>query len=357
MGIYKRADGSYFVSVSLGSDLKGKRIRATKVCANYQEAKTVESDFMLNAVRIAHTKKKTVDDIFDIYITEIGREKTKYTQQVIYNAHIKPYFGNKLADKLLVSDFIEWKRIIGELDLSQSYKIGIFKTIRSIFNFAEKLDYIKVNHFRKIKNFEQIKKRQDYWTLEEFKQFIAGVEIVEYELLFKLLFFTGVRLGEARHLRWHHLDNNKIHIEGTRTFLRGKGWQDSPPKTNSSYRTIALPAGLSDELAEFKRECKKHRVEFDKDSLIISRIDGQTPPEASTTKYFNEVIAKTGVKKIRIHDLRHSHASLLINVLKKDALNVKERLGHSSISTTLDIYSHLYDDAEQKIADELSNLF
>ena len=185
----------------------------------------------------------------------------------------------------------------------------------------------------------------EVWTPQEFNRFIECVTDPMYKTLFNVLYFTGARIGEALALTPQDIDfkNNIIHITKTRSKVNGVE-TITPPKTPKSIRDIPIPEKLKNLLEGFILSlydvsendfifpyCRYHV------GLLLKR-------------YAN----KAGVKPIRIHDLRHSHASLLID-MGFNVVTIAERLGHENISMTLNTYSHLFPHNQNDIVDKLND--
>ncbi|MTV85452.1 site-specific integrase, partial [Streptococcus pneumoniae] len=155
----------------------------------------------------------------------------------------------------------------------------------------------------------------------------------------------GLRLGEALALTWQDIDfsSNTIHI--TKSVYVNKGVTHiSTTKTKAETRRIVINKKLSQELQDWKKRQKHLLEQFTNNSLTLQVFQNSpiTITKNAIEKQYKKIIERDStLKKIRIHDFRHSHASLLINQ-GEDYLVVKERLGHASITTTIDTYSHLY---------------
>ena len=164
---------------------------------------------------------------------------------------------------------------------------------------------------------------------------------------FFTLYWNGIRLGELLALTLADFDVEKKTLSITKSYQRINGRDViTEPKTAKSKRTITLPDFFVAQLEEY-----------------VSRLFGMMPNDrlflitkSCLEKEMNRGIALSGVKKIRLHDLRHSHASLLISKLGVQLKLVSERLGHEKIQTTLDTYSHLYPDQSRDVANQLDGL-
>ena len=187
-----------------------------------------------------------------------------------------------------------------------------------------------------------------FWTQEEFETFIDALKDkpVSY-YAFMTLYWTGVRLGELLALSLADFDAEKKTLSITKSYQRINGRDViTEPKTAKGKRVISLPDFLVAELEEY-----------------VSRLYGMMADGRLfmiTKSYLEKEMKRgtelSGVKKIRLHDLRHSHASLLISKLGVQPKLVSERLGHEKIQTTLDTYSHLYPDQSRNLADQLNGL-
>lgn len=184
----------------------------------------------------------------------------------------------------------------------------------------------------------------NFWTKQEFVKFVDELmdKRMSY-LAFMILYWTGIRIGELLALTPGDIDLVKHTISITKSYQRlGKKDVITEPKTSRSKRVIHIPEFLAADIQDYISSVYEMK---DTDRLF------------PFTKYFLEHEIKrgvkaSGVKKIRIHDLRHSHASLLVE-LGFSPLEIAERLGHEKIETTLNTYSHLYPNKQQRLADRL----
>lgn len=186
-----------------------------------------------------------------------------------------------------------------------------------------------------------------FWTKAEFEQFIQAVrdKSASYAA-FMTLYYTGIRTGELCALTPADVDceNHRITINKTFQRIRGKDviW---PPKTPKSNRVITIPKTLSECLKDYMEKCYE-----------IQPNDRLFP---FTKSFLNHEMLrgckKSGVKRIRVHDLRHSHASLLIEMGCQPLL-IADRLGHEKIQTTLNTYSHLYPNKQAEVAEQLEKI-
>lgn len=291
------------------------------------------------------------------------------TQDNNYNRHIKDYFSKvDNVGKLTYEDIYQFREHLKQKVAQNSNKPLSTNTInkimillKKIFDVGLRKGYYTTNPVKLLKKLPIEKTKMQFWTVKEFQQFLTLFEQEEYniKLLFTVLFFTGLRLGEALALTWKDIDfsSNTIHI--TKSVYVNKGISHiSTTKTKAGTRRIIINKKLSQELQHWQHQQKQLLGQFTSDSLALQVF--QSNPLAITKnaieKQYKKILERDNtLKKIRIHDFRHSHASLLINQ-GEDYLVVKERLGHASIATTIDTYSHLYPSKQKALADKLDGL-
>lgn len=266
--------------------------------------------------------------------------------------HILPNInGNKNISQIDELDCRKFYEIIGYTKYSTSYKNSILQVFKTIFNHAEKyfnLEYTPTKFMDKFKtSFEESVQKNDkeknIWTDEEFKLFINEVTKSNYKLLFILLYYTGMRLGEALALTWNDFNDQSISITKsvTRKTIKGS-YEIRQPKNISSYRSINLGNKLTVYIKNY-RDQEKQIPGYSDDWFIFGRINPLVLSSIDRNKEL--AIKKSGVRRIRIHDFRHSHASNLI-ASGANIVAVSKRLGHSNINMTLKVYTHLFNKTE-----------
>ena len=176
-----------------------------------------------------------------------------------------------------------------------------------------------------------------FFTLEEFQQFLSVINDDIWKTLFQVLFYCGLRQGELQALNWNDIDFTKDTISINKTLttkLKGQKYTIFPPKTKSSYRIIPMIKMLRAELYNLYNTYKILNG-FNNEWFVFG---GVNPiPETTIQKHKNKYCELSNVKRIRIHDFRHSCASLLISK-NADPVLVAKYLGHSDVSMTLNRY-------------------
>jgi len=355
----KDGKNKYRVRVNY-TDLQGNYKQVERHTYGAEEAKLLEMKLKQDVLnRDTITKAMTVQQLYDEYVLSKAhdvRETTLDRFENVLNNHVLNTMGNIKLSKLTVPVVQRWKDGINEKDLALKTRKNIFGAFRNLIGYAVRMEYMPSNPLTKVGGFKDansIQKKIDYYTADEFKKYIAAVKSEaatkgfyewNYYVFFNIAFFTGARKGEIHALKWTDIERDTLHI--TRSIaqkLKG-GDRETPPKNKSSIRDIQLPLPLIRVLKEHKKRCKAVPGYSDE-----WRICGQTTclRDSSLNKR-NELYAKLAeIKKIRIHDFRHSHASLLAN----EGINIQEvarRLGHSKIEMTWNTYSHLYPREEER---------
>ena len=323
---------------------------------NKRDAKKYEEEFLENLTIPEEDEKevtKTFGDVFQEYLTSHKhsdiKESTLQTKFNIFNKHIFPTFENmpiKEIDEDIIADWqdeIKEKGLPNGKPFSDAYLRTIQCQFNSIINYAKNKGYITLNPLTDIKNMGTKSVRVKFWTLEEYEKFsYKAMNYPRYYYAYEILYWCGIREGELLALTPEDFDFERQTLSITKSYQRLKG-QDviSAPKTEKSVRIIKMPSFLCDEVRDLIRM-----------SYQIKSGDRLFP----VTKYYlhhemNRGTEKAGIKRIRIHDLRHSHVSLLID-MGFSAIAIADRMGHESIDITLN-YAHLFPSRQSEMADRL----
>jgi integrase len=366
----KTKDGKQQYRVQINyTDKNGNYRQKTKLVFGLPEAKQAELE--LNA-ELSNPEKDfssrlTVGELYEQYISQKKHEVRATSldkAKTILSREVLPMFKNTRLNKLNTPLLQEWKRVTFEKPVSLITKQNYYREFRAFLNYAVKMEYISKNPLLIVGNFKDVyfEKPQDklhYYTPEQFKEFITvaknsctSIKEHGYYVFFNIAFLTGMRKGEINALKWSDIDNNIIHVRRSVTQKLKGGDVETPPKNKSSYRDIQMPKQLIEVLKEHK-EIQKAIKGFSEDFRICG---GAEPLRDSSISNKNIQFAdEAGLPHIRIHDFRHSHASLLVN----NGINIQEvarRLGHSDIKMTWNTYSHLYPREEERAISILESL-
>ena len=292
----------------------------------------------------------TLNDFWEIYKADMEKRLRKTTmkqKEYVMKDKVLPYFGNTPINAITAPMIRKWQGEMIDKGFKPTYLKTINNQLSAIFNYAVRYYDLKSNPCAKAGSMGKSKAEEmDFWTGEEFRKFIDSVmnKRLSY-MAFMTLYWTGMRLGELLALNPKDVDLEKRTITITKSYQRlGKKDVITPPKTPKSKRVITIPEFLAADIKDYI------------DSLYELQENDRLFP---ITKYYLEHemqrgIKESGVKRIRVHDLRHSHASMLIE-LGFSPLEIANRLGHEKVETTLNTYAHLYPNKQTKLAERLDS--
>lgn len=381
MPIYKvdgeKKDGlqKYRVIVNVNKDGKYKKIE--RIAYGMEQAKIVEMELNLQKKTIVN--RMTFQQLYDEYILVKQHEVREVTLNGIQKkskAYLLPYFKNEYIDKIKPSDLTKWKinieNYISEKTkqpLGVNTKKDIYKHLNGMFNYAVNMDYIEKNPLNKVggfKNANAVKNEMDFYTNDEFVKFIntAKERAIQaekqtnndqewnYYVFFCIAYYMGMRKGEINALKWTDIEGNIIHVRRSIAQKLKGGDRETPPKNKASMRDIAMPLPLQKVISEHK-ERQKSLDGFSEEWRVCG--GKMCLRDTSIDKKNREYSEAAGIKRIRIHDYRHSHASYLVS----KGINIQEvarRLGHSDVRVTWNTYSHLYPSETEKAVKVLDEI-
>jgi len=291
------------------------------------------------------------DAFVENYIKDVSpriKPSTLATKKCIIETHIVPYFKETPVSDITSMMIAGWQNEQLSKGFKSSYLATLNSQLTAIFNHAVKyygLQKSPTISTDKIGN-NRDAPTVDFWTLDEYREFSKAIEEdVMFFILFETLYWTGLRIGEALALTPRDIDFEAKKIKVSKTFYHLKGADYiTPPKTSKSNREITIPDSLSRELESY-----------------ISRIyeagpdDRIFPTNKGTVRNkLLQACEKSRVKPIRVHDLRHSHVSLLIH-MGYSAVAIADRLGHETQDITYR-YAHLFPSVQEDIAHRLDEL-
>lgn len=251
------------------------------------------------------------------------------------------------------------------IELSKSYVLynHYLSVINRIFKYAVLMDVINSNPFDKVikPKSRQTQRKGNFLTKEELKEFLKLAQSATLSYFFPLVHlmsYTGLRQGEALALKWSDIDfeNKKITVDKTATRIKERQTLQTP-KTKNSKRVISIdPATLSILKSWKKDQIKiyfKNGKHFEGDeNFIFTNQRGEWVHIHNFIRYFKRFIADHKLKQITPHGLRHTHASLLFSA-GVEPKNISDRLGHSTVQITLDLYTHITEEQRTDTVDKL----
>lgn len=308
--------------------------------------------------RQATAPDMTFSALCDLYLADYkdNRRATSYeTTSKKIKTYIEPFFEKMPINKITPATVRQWQaeiksRIVkhtGER-LSPPQLRNIHVALSAMMNYAVKYCKLPSNPARLAGSMGgKATREMRFWTLSEFKAFQQATDKNDLRhTAVTLLFYTGLRVGELLALTPADFKDNELIISKNYQRLHGRD-VIQPPKTEKGRRKIALPPFIVKMMKDCF-QCLNHPSDSQRIFDAIS--------ERTLREFLNNGADAAGLPHIRVHDLRHSHASLLIEQ-GFSPLVIKERLGHENIETTLNTYSHLYPTKQSEIAEKLETLF
>lgn len=348
MAVYR--DGKGWRVLYRYEDLYGKKRQTQKRgFKTKHDAKIWEAQLRLKQKKKLNMTLASFYDIYEADMKERLKENTWDSKSHIIRTKILPYLGNRKMDEIDAKDIIAWQNILlsndqGGKKYSNSYLKTIHAQLSAIFNHAVNFYNLPYNPAQRAGSIGSERgKEMNFWTKEEYLKYADEMlDKPQSFYAFELLYWTGIREGELLALTPADFDFNKHTVSISKSYQRLKK-QDiiTSPKTPKSYRVINMPLFLSEEIQDYL----SMQYEIKSDDRIFH----------FTKSYLYHEMKRgseaAGVKRIRIHDLRHSHVSLLIE-MGFSALAIAERVGHESIVITYR-YAHLFPTKQTEMAAQL----
>ncbi len=335
---YKTKSGTrYRFQIRLGEKVTTRSGYKTRNEAIYAYTKALDEYNQEQKGNILY--QKAYEQWLQIYKTKV-KESTYESCTSIYEIHILPVFGQTKIQDIKVQDCQEFALSLKDYVKGKEY----YGYAKRIVDYAIKMNYTKNNPFNNVilPKFKKGKKQINYLTTEEVSTLLEYFKNNQYRYtLFRLMIYTGLRRGETLALTWKDInfENKTLSVNKTLSIGNYKKTVLLTPKTETSKRTIDLDDKTILELKKLKIQSKHN--------LIFPNRRGQYARLSSIADKLNQATKETSIKKIRVHDLRHTHASLLF-ASGANIKYVQERLGHNNIQTTMNVYTHVTKDTKEK---------
>lgn len=347
MSVYKDAEKNTWYCKFYYKTWDGNKKQTTKRgFKTKREAQQWEAEFKTSNSSNINVQMKTFVEMYFADKKNELKERSIKNKRYLMERHVLPYFGEKKMTEIKASDIIQWQNLMREKGYSQTYLRMVQNQLTALFTHATNIYGLGDNPCKRVKKMGKSDADElSFWTKEEYDNFISTFEADDrYFVLFELLFWTGCRIGEALALTSEDilLDKNQINI--CKTYYR-TGGEDviTTPKTEQSVRMVDIPEFLKQEIKQYLDRLYK----YPRDERIF-------PVAAEAVQHMmKKHIEMAGVKKIRVHDLRHSHIAYLIHQ-GVEPLMIKQRVGHKDIKITLNTYGHLYPNQQKKLAEMLN---
>lgn len=366
--IEKKGDNTYRLRFMFNGSRFSETIKLDNVSKNYKNDANLQialADF-INRVKKGNFQNTdyTFTEYTQIWLDNVA--KPNFSPMVVnryisyLNNRILPYLGsykiNEITPLVLTSFFNDLKQSETMYKnrenkrISKGTVIKIRKIISSILQNACEMEVINNNPCNKVKiRYDDMEEKEaiNYYDKETYLKVLELLkeETLEHRCIIELALKTGFRRSEIFGLTWNDIDFEKktISINKGRHFLSGKGMYTSKPKTKASNRTIIIPNSLISTL-------KKYKIVYEDNEYLFEGLsmDG-------ITAWFKKWQIKNNIPVIKFHDLRHTHATLLL-LQGVDLKTIQNRLGHSDISMTMNTYTHVLEELYKTASDKLDEI-
>lgn len=350
MPVYKDEErNTWYVSFRY-TDWRGERkIKKKRGFKLKREAEAYEREFKKKNKRSCDM---TFASLVELYMNDAKynlKDSTFDMKENIINTKILPYFGKRIVEEIAPADIKQWQIEIKKQKNKQgepfkpTYLRTIHTQLNTIFNFAVKFYNLEKNPC--VVSGPMGKKKAEempIWTVNEFNAAMEKVDSWSKRLAFQIMFWTGLRVSECLALKPKYILPSKI-IKVKKNYCRKDGEDaDSTLKTDNSYRKNPIPDFLYEEIQKYVHSL--YGIENNDRIFYFTK--------GTLNKELTRAAQEAGISEIRVHDLRHSHAALLIELGYSMAL-VAERLG-DTIETVMKTYAHLYPSKQEIVAERLN---
>lgn len=354
--IRKRADGRWEARIILADGSRQSFYAKTRQEAARELAQAVHDR---NQGTIVSSDHRTVAQYLDVWLAQVQHEVepsslVRYERVVrtllkpglgemqvarLTAQHVQTFYANMLKAGTSVSN-VRYAHVVLHVVLDTAVRIGL--TSRNV------ADIVDVPRLRR--------REMTPFTEEQARAFLEACIGHPYEALFVLALATGMRRGELLALKWDDIDFDTASLQVQRTLQKSlRGYVFAKPKTTRSRRRIALSATVLAALKRHRAQQAETRLKLgdawtDLDLVFPSAVGRMYEPSNFVRYQFKPIIKRTGLPNVRLHDLRHTAATLLLAKGVNPKV-VSEMLGHSNVSITLNVYGHVLPHMQQEAAD------
>jgi integrase len=358
--ISKRPDGTWEAKISLGYDGDGKRKRKTVYGRTQSEVREKVETLKQQVASGTYTDVKlTLAVYLERWLGEKARTvkpSTLEQYQLCVNRCINPRVGSIKLDKLTP---LQVQGLVSEIqDASGTARAAKCRTILfSAYKQAIRWQLVTRNPVEATDPVKEQPRDMTLWEAEQAARFLDTAREHRLYAFFYLSMATGLRRGELLGLRWRDIEGSMIQVRQTFVKVGGKLIL-STPKTRKGYRTVALSPDVLEVLLLHRQRQEAEQaalgVYWPKTDLVFTSEVGTPLNPDNLKRVRNDLMDKAQVPRVRLHDLRHLHASVAIKG-GMDAKVLADRLGHSRASFTLDHYTHLFESQKAKSAVSLTS--
>lgn len=380
--IRRRPNGTYEIKVSCGYGVDGKQRNQYKSYKPepgmtkrqiekevQRQAILFEEDYKRGQITAAVKFETFAEQWFEEY-AKVNLRPTSYARMKQLTKRVYPAIGHKRLDKITARDIqkfvtdmlVNGKNMNTGKPLSRKTAVHHLSFISDVFSYAVRMGMLCDNPCRRVFVPKQEQEEKQIYTIEQVKILYENLksEPMKYQVYLLLSIYSGYRRSEMLGLEWKDIDfeHDLIHVRRTSQYTSEKGIYTDTTKTRKSKRVSKMPASIMNLLRQFKadqnEEARRLGTIWEDYDRLFTKWNGAPMNPQTPFEWLKGYCERIGIPFRNIHSLRHLHASLLI-FEGVDVVAVSEDMGHSVVGTTLNLYSHMFQEAKARNCDAISN--
>ena len=380
--IRRRPNGTYEIKVSCGYGVDGKQRNQYKSYKPepgmtkrqiekemQRQAILFEEDCKRGQITAAVKFETFAEQWFEEY-AKVNLRPTSYARMKQLTKRVYPAIGHKRLDKITARDIQKFitdmltngRNLNNGKPLSRKTAVHHLSFISDVFSYAVRMGMLCDNPCRRVFVPKQEQEEKQIYTIEQVKILYENLksEPMKYQAYLLLSIYSGYRRSEILGLEWKDIDfeHDLIHVRRTSQYTSEKGIYTDTTKTRKSKRVSKMPASIMNLLRQFKadqnEEARRLGTKWEDYDRLFTKWNGAPMNPQTPFEWLKGYCERIGIPFRNIHSLRHLHASLLI-FEGVDVVAVSEDMGHSVVGTTLNLYSHMFQEAKARNCDAISN--
>ena len=380
--IRRRPNGTYEIKVSCGYGVDGKQRNQYKSYKPepgmtkrqiekemQRQAILFEEDCKRGQITAAVKFETFAEQWFEEY-AKVNLRPTSYARMKQLTKRVYPAIGHKRLDKITARDIQKFitdmltngRNLNNGKPLSRKTAVHHLSFISDVFSYAVRMGMLCDNPCRRVFVPKQEQEEKQIYTIEQVKILYENLksEPMKYQAYLLLSIYSGYRCSEMLGLEWKDIDfeHDLIHVRRTSQYTSEKGIYTDTTKTRKSKRVSKMPASIMNLLRQFKadqnEEARRLGTKWEDYDRLFTKWNGAPMNPQTPFEWLKGYCERIGIPFRNIHSLRHLHASLLI-FEGVDVVAVSEDMGHSVVGTTLNLYSHMFQEAKARNCDAISN--
>lgn len=380
--IRRRPNGTYEIKVSCGYGVDEKQRNQYKSYKPepgmtkrqiekevQRQAILFEEDCKRGQITAAVKFETFAEQWFEEY-AKVNLRPTSYARMKQLTKRVYPAIGHKRLDKITARDIQKFitdmltngRNLNNGKPLSRKTAVHHLSFISDVFSYAVRMGMLCDNPCRRVFVPKQEQEEKQIYTIEQVKILYENLksEPMKYQVYLLLSIYSGYRRSEMLGLEWKDIDfeHDLIHVRRTSQYTSEKGIYTDTTKTRKSKRVSKMPASIMNLLRQFKadqnEEARRLGTKWEDYDRLFTKWNGAPMNPQTPFEWLKGYCERIGIPFRNIHSLRHLHASLLI-FEGVDVVAVSEDMGHSVVGTTLNLYSHMFQEAKARNCDAISN--